>query len=204
VAERTFDVKVAGAGDLRCSPFIPLPAGTASITERATAGMELTDISTSPAERLVSEDLAARTAVVTIVGGDLRAKTVVFFRNRQTATVTPTGTSTPTPKPAETGFLEICKEADTQGTSTFDVAGRTFDVTVAGAGDLRCSPFIPLPEGTASITERAVAGMELIDISTSPAERLVSEDLAERTGPRRWSSSATRRRRRRRRPASRP
>jgi hypothetical protein len=57
-------------------------AGTVTITEDAQAGYQVADIYTIPADRLVSKDLNARTATVTIVQGDVSSQTIVVFVNR--------------------------------------------------------------------------------------------------------------------------
>ena len=50
-----------------CTSLIVVPVGTLTITEVARAGYTLTDIYTTPADRLISENLAGRSATVTIV-----------------------------------------------------------------------------------------------------------------------------------------
>jgi hypothetical protein len=63
-------------------------AGTLTITEDAQAGYQVADIYTIPADRLISKDLNARTATVTIVQGDVSSQTIVVFVNRTTTTST--------------------------------------------------------------------------------------------------------------------
>jgi len=53
-----------------CTSLITVRAGSLTITEVARAGYTLTDIYTIPANRLISEDLNARSAAVTIVQGN--------------------------------------------------------------------------------------------------------------------------------------
>jgi len=56
----------------------------------ARAGYTLTDIYTFPADRLISENLAGRSATVTIVQGNASTQTIVIFRNRAQTTQTTT------------------------------------------------------------------------------------------------------------------
>ena len=65
-----------------CTSLIVVPVGPLTITEAARAGYTLTDIYTIPADRLISENLAARSATVTIVQGTSSTQTIVVFRNR--------------------------------------------------------------------------------------------------------------------------
>lgn len=65
-----------------CTPLIVVPVGPLTITETATAGYVLSDIFTIPDDRLISENLAARSATVTIVQGRASTQTIVVFRNR--------------------------------------------------------------------------------------------------------------------------
>ena len=71
-----------------CTSLIVVPVGTLTITEVARAGYTLTDIYTLPANRLISEDLAARSATVTIVQGNASTQTIVVFRNQAQNTQT--------------------------------------------------------------------------------------------------------------------
>jgi hypothetical protein len=64
-----------------CTSLIVVPVGPLTITEVARAGYTLTDIYTFPADRLISENLAARSATVTIVQGNASTQTIVIFRN---------------------------------------------------------------------------------------------------------------------------
>ena len=64
-----------------CTSLIVVPVGSLTITEVARAGYTLTDIYTIPADRLISENLAARSATVTIVQGNAATQTIVIFRN---------------------------------------------------------------------------------------------------------------------------
>jgi len=65
-----------------CTSLITVPVGTLTITEVARAGYVVTDIYTIPADRLISENLVARSATVTIVQGNASTQTIVIFRNR--------------------------------------------------------------------------------------------------------------------------
>ena len=65
-----------------CTSLIVVPVGPLTITEVARTGYVLTDIYTIPADRLISENLGARSATVTIVQGTSSTQTIVVFRNR--------------------------------------------------------------------------------------------------------------------------
>ncbi|MCI0551606.1 MAG: hypothetical protein L0287_11680, partial [Anaerolineae bacterium] len=84
-----------------CSALITVETGTLTITEVAQAGYKVTDVYTIPANRLISKNLNARSATVTIVQGNASSQTIVIFRNRaETQTATPTHTPTGTITPA--------------------------------------------------------------------------------------------------------
>ena len=65
-----------------CTSLIVVPVGPLTITEVARTGYTVTDIYTIPADRLISENLGARSATVTIVQGTSSTQTIVVFRNR--------------------------------------------------------------------------------------------------------------------------
>ena len=73
-----------------CTSLISVPVGPLTITEVARAGYVVSDIYTIPADRLISENLAARTANVTIVQGNASTQTIVILRNRAQTTQTNT------------------------------------------------------------------------------------------------------------------
>ena len=154
-----------------CSAPIQVPAGNLTITETARAGFELTGVTASPAGRLVSTNLAARSATVQVVAGGVSTETVVRFRNRA----------------IPTGELKICKIAGTgvaAGTDfSFTVTGRTGSTTVpAGTGGGNCV-FVPgtFPVGTVvTVTEAAQAGTEVSAITVSD-NRGGTPNLANRT-----------------------
>jgi len=81
-----------------CSAAIALPAGTVTIAETGRTDTVLTDVSTSPSDRLVSRKLDARKARVTIVTGDVSNETLVSFTN----STAPEGTAEPTETPEPT------------------------------------------------------------------------------------------------------
>ena len=65
-----------------CTLLIVVPVGPLTITEVARTGYTVTDIYTIPADRLISENLGARSATVTIVQGTSSTQTIGVFRNR--------------------------------------------------------------------------------------------------------------------------
>jgi len=119
-ATQTSSVPVGSCSNL----IFNLTPGTLTVTEDARAGYEISDIYTIPADRLVSKDIHARTATVTILpsGGDASLQTVVVFVNRRAEsnppTNTPTNTPTSTPSPTETGTPTPTTTATGTSTST--------------------------------------------------------------------------------------
>lgn len=74
----------AGASTLA----IEVPIGALSVTEEGRDGFEVSGITAASGggeDRLVSSNLAARTATVTVVGGDASTQTLVRFTNRRAA-----------------------------------------------------------------------------------------------------------------------
>jgi len=76
-----------------CTSLIVVPVGPLTITEVARTGYVLTDIYTIPADRLLSENLGARSATVTIVQGTSSTQTIVVFRNHTQTTQSITNTA---------------------------------------------------------------------------------------------------------------
>jgi hypothetical protein len=160
----TVEVPVGG-----CSMAITLPVGTATVTEVARPGFSVEAIATDPAGRLVQKDPAARTARVSIVAGGVSNQTIVTFSNKTT------------PK----GFLEVCKDKPARdsltGNFNFTVSQvgiptRTVTVPVG-----HCGPALQLFAGTATITEVERTGSQLLGMATTPSNRLVDVDVANRT-----------------------
>ncbi|HXQ34379.1 MAG TPA: hypothetical protein VN843_10230 [Anaerolineales bacterium] len=124
-----------------CSALITVEAGTLTINEVAQAGYKVTDVYTIPANRLISKNLNAGSATVTIVQGNASSQTIVIFRNRSqtqvgTPTHTPTGTITP-PTPTPTGTITPPTPTPT-GTITPPTSTPTGTIT----------PPTPTPTGT--------------------------------------------------------
>jgi hypothetical protein len=72
----------AGASTLA----IEVPSGTLSVTEEARDGFEVSGVTAASGggeDRLVSRNLAARTATVTVIAGDASTQTLVRFTNRR-------------------------------------------------------------------------------------------------------------------------
>jgi Ice-binding-like len=108
-----------------CGVPVELPAGPVNIAESLPIGVQLTSVGATPAGSLVSRDLAAGLATVTIAPG---GQTVATFRNARI------------PVPA-TGFLQICKVA-----GAGIVTGTNFVFMVAGTPVT--VPAGPLPGGS--------------------------------------------------------
>jgi hypothetical protein len=66
-----------------CTLIMSANAGTLVVTEDAKAGYVVKNIYTIPANRLISKDLANRTATISIVQGNAASQTIVVFVNSQ-------------------------------------------------------------------------------------------------------------------------
>jgi hypothetical protein len=159
VAGQTYTIPVG-----TCSSPIQLPAGQVTIVEQEQIGTELVGIRTVPADRLVSSDLTTRTAVVTIVPGDVSTETIVFFRNRNVGT-------------EEIGYLKICKSVGTGVTigTPFMFLVDTQGYTVPAGYCTLAGTFLVGTEVT--VQEVVPSGHQLTGISVDPSGRLVSLDL---------------------------
>ncbi len=144
-----------------CSGPLELPAGTATIVESPVEGFTVTDVRTTPADRLVSRDLAAGTARVTIVAGDVSAQTAVTFANR-----------------AEFAPLKVCKVAGSGvavGTDfEFHAGGRPVVVPAGPAPGGYCVVAGSFPVATdVVVSELTPRGVEVSAIAVAPAARQV-------------------------------
>lgn len=140
-----------------CSTPVPLDAGEVTVTETATADINVTAITAAPAGTLVDSNLAARTAKVKVISEQI---TEVTYTNAK-----------------KTGHVKVCKIAGkgvAAGTSFAFTVGST--TTTARAGD--CSHALELPVGEVTIVETAVADYEVSDIAVAGAGTLKSKDLA--------------------------
>jgi hypothetical protein len=171
-----------------------------TVQETIPSGYVLSAIQVKFASREISRDISIGKVVVKIGTG----VTEVIFTNstgvpptatptkvttKPTKTATPTKTASPTPScapnctPTPTaipkGRLQICKEADGTGVTgnfTFKFGSKTVTVPVGA-----CSSLITVNAGTLTITEVAQAGYTVTDIYTTPADRLISKNIANRT-----------------------
>lgn len=148
-----------------CSRLIfNLTPGTLTVTEDALNGYEVADIYTIPADRLVSKDLNARSATVTIVpsNGDASTQTVVVFVNRK----------------VEEGQLKLCKVSGagvTKGTVfNFKVNNVNYDVP---AGYCVLAGMYPL-NTQVSIKESLKTGFFVERIDVLPGTRTVSKNVS--------------------------
>jgi hypothetical protein len=159
-------VQAGAAPGGSCSSPLVMPAGPTLITETLN-GYALTAVSTLPAGLLVSSNLAAGTATVTVNAG---LTTIVTFVN---ATI----------PPPNTGFLQICKVAGAGivvGTPfAFSVAAplTALSVPAGPAPGGSCGLALVVPAGPALITETVPAGTALTSVSTLPAGLLVVANL---------------------------
>jgi hypothetical protein len=149
-----------------CSAPVRLPTGQVVITETLPIGIRLTAVSALPVETLVSSDLPAGQATVTIeVGG----QTVITFRNARG------------PAPA-TGFLQICKVAgagiETGTNFVFMVAGTPVTVPAGPSPQGSCSAAFAEPAGPVTIRETLLSGTILAAVATLPTGLLAGSNLA--------------------------
>jgi hypothetical protein len=138
-----------------------MPAGAAFIAETASPGSVLTSVTTLPSGLLVSNNLTAGTATVTVNAG---AQTIATFVN--TIVSDPLGT------------LEICKLSGAgvaPGMSfSFNVGGTP--ITVAAGPCVSAASF---PVGTSVlVTETPSMGTTVSAISVLPADRQGTVDLS--------------------------
>ena len=139
-----------------CSFAMPLPVGTATVTEQARPGYSLAGIVVDPAERRVSQDPGADPASVkvSIVRGDISNQTMVTFTNKVT------------PK----GFLKLCKEKPRGDTLT-----GWFTFTISQAGFPTLTKSIPVGEckliqlfaGEATVTEVERSNTVLVNVTSN-------------------------------------
>ncbi len=103
--------QVASAYAGQCTGPIAVPGGNVSITEAARQGIQLTSVSTLPADRLFSANLINRVATVEVPVGDVSTETQVHFVNT-----------------AVLGQLKVCK-ALAAGSDVLSGQTFQFDVT---------------------------------------------------------------------------
>jgi hypothetical protein len=163
-----------------CAGIVKLPAGQVSVTEVAQDGFDLTGITAGPFDRLLSADIGARTAIVTIVPGDESTQTIVVFQNRPSG-VTPVPVEPNPESPPEGGRLKICKIAGpgvVEGTLfTFTALGGygTVPAGPASQGGF-CTIGGVLPLGAeVTFTELVPPGLVVSNIQVAPADRLVGQ-----------------------------
>ncbi len=146
-----------------CSAALVVAAGSAAIAETLPTGTTLTSVSTLPGGLLVSSNLAAGTATVTV---NAAGQTIVTFID------------TALPAIPNTGFLQICKVAGAGvavGTNfSFSAAGIPVTVAAGLAPGGGCSPPLVVAAGAAVITETPAPGTVLTSVSTLPDGLLVS------------------------------
>jgi hypothetical protein len=145
----------------KCSAPIKVNHGTATVTEVARAGFTLAAVAATPADRLVSKDLATGKATVKVNAGNETSRTTVTFTNK----VTP-----------PTGTLRVCKVAGTgvpAGTEFGFTIGTTKATVKAGA----CSAPLTLPVGNVTVKETPLKGFGLGAVAVTGAGALVSTDL---------------------------
>ncbi len=137
-----------------CNSPLTMPVGSVAIAQSQVAGTSLTGIATLPAGLLVSSNLSAGTATVTVASG---TQTVVTFTNA----------------PPNPGLVQICTVAGNgiaPGTPfTFNVEGTT--ITVPSGS---CGPPKSVLAGSAIIAQTLPTGISLTGVATMPSAALLS------------------------------
>ena len=137
------------------------------ILETLPSGTTLTAVTTLPGGSLVSSNLAAGSATVTVNAG---GQTIATFLD------------TFIPVLPGTGFLQICKVAGAGvavGTPfTFSVAGTPVTVLAGPAPGGSCSAPMVMPVGATLIAESPSPGTVLSSVTTLPAGLLLSSNLS--------------------------
>jgi copper chaperone CopZ len=150
-----------------CSAALVETAGPVIILETLPSGTTLAAVTTLPGGSLVSSNLAAGGATVTVSGG---GQTIATFLD---AIV---------PILPNTGFLQICKVAGAGvavGTPfTFSVAGNPVTILAGPAPGGSCSAPLVMPVGAVFIAETAAPGTVMTSVTTLPAGLLVSNNLS--------------------------
>ncbi len=150
-----------------CSAPLLEAAGPVTIVETLPSGTTLTNVTTLPGGSLVSSNLAAGTATVTV---NARGQTIATFLD------------TAIPVLGGTGFLQICKVAGAGiavGTPfTFNVAGTPVTVLAGSAPGGSCSAPLVVPVGATLIAESPAPGTALNSVTTLPLGSLVAINLA--------------------------
>jgi hypothetical protein len=145
-----------------CSNPLTVTAGQVTVTEVARAGFVVETITTSPVERLVSKDIAAGRAVVTVPVGTVANQTIVTVANK----------TAPPPK----GTVKVCKVAG-PGVAAGEEFAFTVGTTATTAKAGSCSLPITLPVGNVTVRETLPSGYEVTAITVTGAGALVSSDL---------------------------
>lgn len=149
-----------------CSRPLNLAAGEVLVTETLPIGVQLTGVTTTPSELLVSSDLPAGQAAVTINAGGW---SIVTFQNARS----------PIPP---TGFLQICKVAGAgivTGTNfVFLVGGSPVTVPAGPPPGGSCSAALVEPAGPVTVTETLLSGTVLAAVTTLPSGLLMGSNLA--------------------------
>ena len=152
-----------------CSLPIKLSPGTVTVTEVERPGYSVHSIAAKPDNRLLNWDTEAGTATVQIVAGGEAKQTMLTFTNKVI------------PK----GYLEVCKAKPDRdrldGYVSFTVGQPGSQPQTVSVRVGACSLPIQLNPGSATITEVANSGAQLVDIEVTPEDRLESKNLADRS-----------------------
>jgi len=150
-----------------CSPALLEPAGPVIILETLPSGTTLAAVTTLPGGSLISSNLAAGGATVTVNAG---GQTIATFLD------------TVIPVLPNTGFLQICKVAGAGvavGTPfTFSVAGNPVTVLAGPAPGGSCSAAMIMPVGAAFIAQTASPSTVMTSVTTLPPGLLVGNNLS--------------------------
>jgi len=144
-----------------------------TVTEALPAGAEVEFFDTDPPQALIDFSTTTASATVQIIG----PVTTLLVDNE------------PIPPP-QSGYIEICKNADlvggrpdpfVTGPFTFTVApsdGNSFDVTTLAG---QCTQAFQIAAGVTRVTEQASPNTTLVDTSVSPGDRFLAQNPINRT-----------------------
>jgi hypothetical protein len=152
-----------------CSNSLQVPAGQVQISESGDAATFVTAITAQPSNALISSDLNAASAVISVPAGDVSTESIATFTN-------------------DTARLKICKVAGDRSllgqTFTFTANGTNLSVPAGAPPNGTCvlDP-VPFRAGTSvTVAEGINQGTQVSAIAVAPSSRIHgSADLAART-----------------------
>jgi hypothetical protein len=153
-----------------CAAKLQVRRGDYSVRQVPARGTRVTGLRVSPTSHAVSR-VARTTARVSV--RSTTATRVTFRNSTKVARKKPSGTK-------GTGFIEVCKDAGDSGVHGSVMVNITDGATTYSQSVLvgQCTGQIPVPAGTATVSETAPFPYYLAKVTTSPAADLISTNLA--------------------------